>query len=379
MLAALAASSALLHFAGGGPALSVAAILRLTAADLAPYGWEDMCFAGDRTVLTFSWGADVTALVRFSGGANFVVKVVRDGIKSVPFLVSHLSDPTKLQNAQVSPNSGVVDDYYDATNPHGAFMHGMWNPKGDPALPRDYHVTVGDVCFFLLGQIVNRNYDSLQPLYVRNFVPHFNGPGVSPILAADARRDWGRIDSGRLKRSLIADVLRPTVAWRDDGAMRRLIAYFPGGYLEALAIRRLSAPVRELGLEEQVAPYAYGVRRHEVLLHPGEITPYQYAMFVLSIADIKSGKIDRFLKRTLVKMGARKHQTALDDKAAIQIVGRLLSSPRADDRIEAERFCVRRAKASPISSYFKDALRLIRSRRGPSGVSARAKRTGTSS
>ena len=67
-------------------------------------------------------------------------------------------------------------------------------------------VRVSDVCYALIGQIVNRN---LLPIrYQPSAGLVVNAPIEDPLLTEEVKRDWGGIDAKEHKASLLADARR---------------------------------------------------------------------------------------------------------------------------------------------------------------------------
>jgi len=100
-----------------------------------------------------------------------------------------------------------------------------------------YTLRVGDVCYALIGQIVNRGLQVLQN--VPSVLLVVNSPIEAPVLIEQVKNDWGNADAETLKASLLADidVADPKqfnevmyVEFAVNPALQRLRAYFPDGY-----------------------------------------------------------------------------------------------------------------------------------------------------
>src|SRR5258708_5905237 len=94
-----------------------------------------------------------------------------------------------------------------------------------------YTVKVGDVCYVLIGQIVNRALIAVR--YQPSAILIVNSPIETPMLTAKVKQDWGRIGHDGLLASLLADA-------RDGNtsALQRLRFYYPEEY------RKLAPDVR---------------------------------------------------------------------------------------------------------------------------------------
>jgi hypothetical protein len=180
-------------------------------------------------------------------------ELVRRGPLALPELMKHLDDrrPTKLEvgnrdSASSSRQVGVdwfmfsyFSDEYDAR---------LFNEKelGNRPRPMDmqkdfqgrYTVKVGDVCYVLIGQIVNRQLLAVR--YQASGGVVVNSPIEVPALAEKVRNDWGHADAEMLKASLLADVRTAIDPQQIDqsayrtkvihSALQRLRLYFPDTY-----------------------------------------------------------------------------------------------------------------------------------------------------
>jgi hypothetical protein len=169
-------------------------------------------------------------------------ELVRRGPLALPELMKHLDDnrPTKLEVGNKDPGSWSGQVGVDV------FMFTDFGEEYDPRSRRSltdeernampppvwkdfqgrYTVKVGDVCYALIGQIVNRylfaaRYQASAGLIV-------NSPIQSPVLAEKVRMDWGNADAEMLKASLLADI--HAASYRTQPALARLRRYFPDTY-----------------------------------------------------------------------------------------------------------------------------------------------------
>jgi hypothetical protein len=101
-----------------------------------------------------------------------------------------------------------------------------------------YTVKVGDVCYVLIGQIVNRQLLAVRYQPSAGLV--VNSPIEAPVLAEKVREDWGHADVETLRASLLADIRaasHPRGISRAEyterfvnPALERLRQYFPDTY-----------------------------------------------------------------------------------------------------------------------------------------------------
>jgi len=151
------------------------------------------------------------------------------GVAALPTLLKHLDDPrpTKLS---IHRNPGNFDaffgDEYDAraTIPSASTSASaeLARYAQHPVPNGEYIIRVGDLCFVLVGQIVNRNLVAARAEGVSRII---NSPVETPALAAATRKDWGRLTPTDHAVSLLQDIDRH----RGNPALTyaRLCYYYP--------------------------------------------------------------------------------------------------------------------------------------------------------
>jgi hypothetical protein len=174
-----------------------------------------------------------------------MTELIRRGVDAVPLLLHHLTDTrlTRLvEHHQAMMNDGGMwfDDVYDPRNADAEFSPPV-NHEVDFKTTRalkvgeSYTVKVGDLCFFALGQIVDRQLLVFGGVIKDGGVwarsRSINSPIEFPALATAARTDWTGINREEHKRLL------ETTAWENDalgtrpgrcyGALQRLLFYYP--------------------------------------------------------------------------------------------------------------------------------------------------------
>lgn len=172
---------------------------------------------------------------------DLIQELVNLGAVAVPLLVDHLDDDRETKIRLRDPNFGSIRlvEQYDH-NRNGAFKPNLGPGAGNhKQLPDGHRLKVGDLCFDALGKIVNRGFHAAS-------IPP--GPGLevaSPILSPSilkaAREEWGGLTIEDHKASLSFDAL-PVGRWRSDGAMRRLIRFYPD-VAETVALDALARPM----------------------------------------------------------------------------------------------------------------------------------------
>jgi len=130
-----------------------------------------------------------------------MTELVRRGVSSLPLLIKHLDDnrPTKLTVGGDFFMFRYFSDEYDSK--------ALAAREGSARLERDfngnYTVRVGDVCYALIGQIVNRNLLPVRYQPTAGLVA--NSPIEAPVLIEEVKRDWADTDAKEHMASLLAD------------------------------------------------------------------------------------------------------------------------------------------------------------------------------
>jgi hypothetical protein len=101
---------------------------------------------------------------------------------------------------------------------------------------RDHTVTVGDCCFAILGQIVNRSYEAVR--YQPTRITIVSSPTREPRIAEALRAMWGSGDP----RQVLARSLQDDLVNQDPDAALRLLAYFPDEAAPVVAKRIAEFP-----------------------------------------------------------------------------------------------------------------------------------------
>jgi hypothetical protein len=177
--------------------------------------------------------------------------VMRNGLAALPALIRHLDDkrPTRLvvgRDLRRDPSvigGQLFTQEYDPRHhgsPQSLCDRGIFCGK-QRSFVKPYAVKIGDVCFVLVGQIVNRQLNAVR--YQPTGLLLVNSPVETPALAKRVRADWSGIGEQGVKNALLADLSatpgRPRpgggraaaeLTFVQTGALRRLRFYFPGAY-----------------------------------------------------------------------------------------------------------------------------------------------------
>ena len=111
-----------------------------------------------------------------------------------------------------------------------------------------YMVRVGDVCYALVGQIVNRYL--LPVRYQPSAGLVVNSPIEAPVLIQEVKRDWSDVDAKEHMASLLADARASEELWKYDPALRRLRFYYPAEY-HRQAVGELKKKIRKVESSEK--------------------------------------------------------------------------------------------------------------------------------
>jgi hypothetical protein len=109
----------------------------------------------------------------------------------------------------------------------------------DEPQPDSHAITVGDLCFVAIGQIVNRNYAAARYQPTGGII--VNSPTYSKRLRDVLIADWSDSTVEKHRRLLVEDFEKPDHEDRRIGAYRRLSFYYPDA-VEPLVLRALEPP-----------------------------------------------------------------------------------------------------------------------------------------
>jgi ankyrin repeat protein len=171
-------------------------------------------------------------------------ELAKRGAAAVPQLIAHLGDkrPTKIVLKHEGGFGGMffADEYdYNSRSvkpPPRGVNRDSFRERGHP---NHHTVTVGDLCFVALGQIVNRSFSAVR--YQPTACIMINSPTYSERLRNAVKAEWGDLTPQRHRERLIRDFVEPDSESRREGACLRLGFYYREA-LEPLALRQLAAP-----------------------------------------------------------------------------------------------------------------------------------------
>jgi hypothetical protein len=176
--------------------------------------------------------------------SDAVTRLVELGPHAVPSLLKHLSDETSTKlvvtheggfggmwYARELPRNAASERERNAVTPAGSSKlkagrsSSRPEQKGDDV--RKHTVTIGDVCFVIIGMITNRGYQAVR--YQPTACIVINSPTTTPELAEAVRGLWAPKDvREELYHHLLTDYYtRGPRSRLQCGAAMRLLYYFP--------------------------------------------------------------------------------------------------------------------------------------------------------
>jgi hypothetical protein len=172
-----------------------------------------------------------------------LTRLVAGGADAVPALLRCLDNatPTKLPPVEAMMWQAQNDEY-DVNRRTTAPPAGV-NRDDQAQNPAPYVVTVGDLCFVALGQIVNRSFAAVRYQPTGGLI--VNSPSASPALRHAVRAEWGSLTRASLRASLVRDFREPDWEGRRVGAMIRL-AYYERDALKPLLDAELARPTYDV-------------------------------------------------------------------------------------------------------------------------------------
>lgn len=159
-----------------------------------------------------------------------MVELVRRGAAALPVLMAHLDDTreTRLIVGRNFFSSRVFRAEYDFRyRPIPSASTAAARQDSGRPFYQSYTVKVGDVCFVLIGQIVNRRLQVLRFQAPATLV--VNSPIESPALIDAVRQDWSGTSPAALMASLLNDA-RAGEPSTCGPALQRLRFYYPAEY-----------------------------------------------------------------------------------------------------------------------------------------------------
>lgn len=167
-------------------------------------------------------------------------ELVRRGAPVLLQLIAHL-DNKRLTKLTIGKDFFFAfrifsDEYDPKTRPKNGPFYGR--ERLEKNFDGEYTVKIGDVCYALIGQIVNRRLLPVRYQPTAGLV--INSPIEVPALVERVKKDWGGVDVAAHKASLIADAQFGDHVYWFGPALVRLRFYYPEDYkrLKAGALKK---------------------------------------------------------------------------------------------------------------------------------------------
>lgn len=194
-----------------------------------------------------------------------VLALIRLGTDAIPALVAHLDDkrPTEIGPFSVRCFQKSLD-----WNTKSRSDIPLWEETSfvapEPQSPaRDgYHLTVGDLCYEVLGQIVNRDYDCVIWLSM-NYDIDISSPGQSSLMRDHLKKTWGTLSRERHRQSLVSDFQLADSPRRRQGAYCRLAFYYPEAVERVVLDELQKPPYRKEKGDGDVSPHPLSTRAEQ--------------------------------------------------------------------------------------------------------------------
>jgi hypothetical protein len=158
-------------------------------------------------------------------------ELVRRGVGALPTLIQHLNDArsTRLSVGGSFFMFQLFAEEYDPRNrPAVAVSWGTGLFENGRTFRGAYQVKIGDICYVLVGQIVNRQLNAVRYQPSAGLV--VNSPVETPSLIEKIKKDWGDLDTQAHERSLLEDVRANNTVSGFSSSLKRLRFYYPAAY-----------------------------------------------------------------------------------------------------------------------------------------------------
>ena len=164
-------------------------------------------------------------------------EIVSRGAAAIPFLIKHMNDKRTLK---LKPMKGMMwtefSDEYDYNSSFQKPLEDSRSPAQkrfyEAQAPQEHKLTVGDICFVALGQIVNRHFQASRYQPTAGLV--INSPSYSENLYKKIVNDYANMTKQEHRQLLLNDVLKSDSVYRINSALMRIHYYYPEDYLKTV-------------------------------------------------------------------------------------------------------------------------------------------------
>ena len=206
------------------------------------YGYSAM-FSGSQFLPEPNSSEVHTLLLGSEAPTNSAVleNIVRGGVLAVPSLLKHLEDARETKIPAISGMMWIsfADEYDYNRRVRTNAPTGVNRDDFQENHPKSHVITVGDLCFVALGQIVNRNFNASR--YQPSGGVIISSPTYSKRLCEVVRADFEGLTEAKHRDMLVQDFTTPDYEDRRNNACRRIAFYYPQ-ILEPLVLKQLAVP-----------------------------------------------------------------------------------------------------------------------------------------
>ena len=175
-----------------------------------------------------------------AASSNELTEIVSRGAKAIPFLIKHMNDsrPIKIKPLKAMMWMDFSDEY--DYNRRTLKEKPKYNEDNiDKKHPQTHQLTVGDICFVALGQIVNRSFNASRYQPTGGLI--VNSPTYSKDLYKIIINEYAKMGEHEHKQQLINDIYKPDYSYRRSTALLRLKYYYPES-VETVVLDILETP-----------------------------------------------------------------------------------------------------------------------------------------
>ncbi|MCE9557560.1 MAG: hypothetical protein K8R88_01275 [Armatimonadetes bacterium] len=234
-------------------------------------------------------------------------KLMQLGVLALPQLLAHVDDPRPTALTQVFGHrmARVYSNQYDSRyfdpsmQPAGTVGGLRW---GDEYFTGDrYQFRVGDLCYHIIGQIVNRQ---IGPMYCGGNYTVITSPIRDAVFAKAVRKEWSGLTAKAHEQQLEEDLYALTDRRASD-TLKHLLWYYPQTG-ERLVVKMLSRRVyNDEAIDEVITKLAKQDKpaqwRRTVNELEREVGKDMATLLPIAIADNPRGEIEEDRSKKILK------------------------------------------------------------------------------
>jgi ankyrin repeat protein len=180
--------------------------------------------------------------------SNTLRELVNQGAAAVPQLLEHLTDQRRTK-ILITGSFGFFCVHEDPQPDNGKQeAKKEKRPRREPQ-HLGHVITVGDLCYVALGQILNRDYSAVT--YIPSGIVSVKSPTHAPSIAKELHGEWGSLTPAKHRANLVAELMRPGDEGTVDAA-KRLAYYYPDALAEPV-LKLFKRPVYDVFIAQEFA------------------------------------------------------------------------------------------------------------------------------